>query len=449
MNRFYALITLLFIAFSLSAQTYSASDYDAVMAEAFSADGPGATVLIAKKGEIIYQKAFGKADLELDVKMRPEHIFRIGSITKQFTACAILKLAEDGKLALDDEITKFLPDYPTQGHKITIEHLLHHTSGIKSYTGMEKWTPEVHRKDFTPQAMVDFFKDEPMDFAPGEQMKYNNSGYFILGYIIEKASGTDYGNYIETTFFKPLGMTSSSYDYTDRIIPNRASGYGPGENGYANAPFVSMTQPYGAGSLLSTVADLNTWYQAVVAGKVISPENFKKALTPATLNNGETSDYGYGWGLGETEGSPRFGHGGGIFGFLTASEYFIEEEVFVTVFSNCNCNDPNGVAQRLGKMAIGKYKPMEVMELSDGQLKSYAGKYELMPGFFVTITQNGKQLKGQATGQGSMDLKAFELHNFANEAAGIKIRFNPTDDGKVPTFTLFQGGQQMEAKRVE
>jgi len=449
MNRFYVFVTLLFVAFSLPAQTYSAADYDAVMEESFPSDGPGATVLIAKKGEIIYQKAFGKANLELDVDMRTEHIFRIGSITKQFTACAILKLAEDGKLALDDEITKFLPNYPTQDQKITIEHLLHHTSGIKSYTGMEKWTPEVHRKDFTPQAMVDFFKDEPMDFAPGEEMRYNNSGYFLLGYIIEKASGTNYGNYIETTFFEPLGMKSSSYDYTDRIIPNRASGYGPAENGYANAPFLSMTQPYGAGSLLSTVADLNTWYQAVVAGRVISPENFKKALTPATLNNGEKTDYGYGWGLGETEGSPRFGHGGGIFGFLTASEFFPEEEVFVTVFSNCNCNDPGGVAQRLSKMAIGKYKPMEVVELTDQQLENYAGKYELMPGFFVTITQNGKQLKGQATGQGSMDLTAFEPHKFANESAGIKIQFHPGTDGKVPSFTLFQGGQEMKAKRVE
>lgn len=449
MNRIYSLITLLSVVFPLSAQTYSATDYDAVMAATFPDDGPGATVLIAKKGEIIYQKAFGKADLELDVTMRPDHIFRIGSITKQFTACAILKLAEDGKLALDDEITKFLPDYPTQGHKITIKHLLHHTSGIKSYTGMEKWTPEIHRKDFTPQEMVDFFKDEPMDFAPGEKMKYNNSGYFLLGYIIEKASGLDYGNYIETTFFEPLGMNSSSYDRTEEIIPNRASGYGASENSYANAPYLSMTQPYGAGSLLSTVSDLNTWYQAVVSGKVITPEHFKKATTPATLNSGEKTDYGFGWGLGETEGSPRFGHGGGIFGFLTASEYFTEEEVFVTVFSNCNCNDPGGVALQLGKMAIGKYKPVETVELPDGQLQTYVGKYELMPGFFVTITQNGKQLKGQATGQGSMDLKAFEAHNFANEAAGIKIRFNPDTDGKVPTFTLFQGGQEMEAKRVE
>jgi CubicO group peptidase (beta-lactamase class C family) len=308
----------------------------------------------------------------------------------------------------------------------------------------------VHKQDFTPQEMVDFFKDEPMDFAPGEEFRYNNSGYFLLGYIIEKASGMDYGVYIEKTFFEPLGMKNSSYDRTAVIIPNRASGYGAGPDGYANAPYLSMTQPYGAGSLLSTVADLNTWYQAVVAGKVISPESFKKATTPAVLNSGEKTDYGFGWGVGETEGSPRFGHGGGIHGFLTASEYFLNEDVFVTVFSNCNCNQPSGVAQKLGKMAIGKYKPLEVVELPKAMLEKYVGKYELMPGFFITITitEDGKQLTSNATGQGSFTLTAYKEHHFSYEAAGIKIRFNVNDKGEVPTFTLFQGGER-EAKRVE
>jgi CubicO group peptidase (beta-lactamase class C family) len=221
MQRLFTFFVLLLLTCSLPAQT--ATEYDEVMNKAFPADGPGATVLIAKKGEIVYHKAFGKANLELDVTMRTDHIFRIGSITKQFTASAILKLAEEDKLSLDDEITKFLPDYPTQEHKITVTHLLNHTSGIKSYTGLEKWTSEVHKQNFTPQEMVDFFKEEPMDFAPGEEFRYNNSAYFLLGYIIEKASGIDYGTYIENTFFEPLGMKSSSYDRTADIIPNRAS----------------------------------------------------------------------------------------------------------------------------------------------------------------------------------------------------------------------------------
>ncbi|MEM9928974.1 MAG: serine hydrolase, partial [Bacteroidota bacterium] len=200
---------------------------------------------------------------------------------------------------------------------------------------------------------------------------------------------------------------------------------------------------------LSTVEDLNTWYHAVVAGKVISPESFSMATSPTTLNDGTTENYGFGWSMGDTEGSPNFGHGGGIHGFLTASTFYPEEEVFVTVFSNCNCNDPNAVNQRLGAMAIGKYKPLVTMEMSDDWLEAYAGKYELMPGFFVTITKKGKQLMGEATGQGSMPLTAFKAHHFANEAAGIKVRFNADGEHSVPSFTLFQGGAEMQAKRVK
>lgn len=451
--RFTLFLVCLFTTASLSlsaqSKTFTSADYDAVLTKTFPAEGPGATALISRKGEVIYHKAFGKANLEHDVDMRTDHIFRIGSITKQFTASAILKLKEEGKLSLEDEITKFIPDYPTQDHKITVRHLLNHTSGIKSYTGLEKWNVQEHRRDFEPLEMVDYFKDEPMDFAPGEEFRYNNSGYFILGYIIEKVSGKDYGTYIEDTFFKPLGMKNSSYDRTQNILPNRASGYGAGEGGYANAPYLSMTQPYAAGSLLSTVEDLNTWYQAVVAGKVISKESFLMATSPTTLNSGETENYGFGWGMSEVKGSPSFGHGGGIHGFLTASTFYPEEEVFVTVFSNCNCNDPGGVNGQLGEMAIGKYEPLKTVEMSTAWLEAYVGKYELMPGFFVTISKDGKQLVGQATGQGSMALTAYDEHQFANESAGIKVRFNPAEDGQVPTFTLFQGGAEMHAKRVK
>ncbi|WP_273443856.1 serine hydrolase [Neolewinella agarilytica] len=422
--------------------------YDQVLNERFPADGPGGTAIIVKKGEVVYHKAFGKANLELDVDMTTDHIFRIGSITKQFTACAILKLAEEGKLSLDDEITKFLPKYPTKRKTITVEHLLNHTSGIASYTGLKKWDAETRKQNFTPQEMIDYFKNEPMDFDPGDAFRYNNSGYFLLGYIIEKASGMPYADYIESTFFKPLGMSSSSYDRTSVVIPNRAAGYEPGLLGVQNASFVSMTQPYAAGSLLSTTGDLNTWYQAVVSGKVVSRESLAKAHTPATLNTGDKTSYGFGWSLGELEGSPFFGHGGGINGFLTASTYLPEEEVFVAVFSNCNCHDPGAVANKLAVMAIGKYEERKTVELPEAMLASYVGKYELSPQFIITITRSGKQLKAQATGQSPIDLVAFKEHHFHHEQIGIKVRFNPDDDGKISSLTLFQNGER-DAKRVE
>jgi len=194
-------LKLLILALSLligSLYGQEPKQFDKILKGQF-VEGPGYAVLIQKNGKTIYEKAIGMANLENSVPLTPNHIFRIGSITKQFTAVAILQLMEQGKLKLDDEITKFIPDYPTHGQKITIQHLLNHTSGIKSYTSMESWDSEVRKKDFTPETLIDLFKDEPMDFNPGEEFRYNNSGYILLGYIIEVITGDSYENYIELT----------------------------------------------------------------------------------------------------------------------------------------------------------------------------------------------------------------------------------------------------------
>lgn len=188
-----------------------------MLAAQYSPDEPGATVLVAKNGKIVYHKAFGMANMELAVKMETDNVLEIASITKQFTAVSILMLMEQGKLTLDDDITKFIEDYPTHGHHISIHHLLTHTSGIKSYTSMANFV-SLARKDYTPTKMIDYFKNEPMDFAPGEENWYNNSAYFILGYIIEKASGQTYEEFVETNIFEALGMKSSRYGSNKEII---------------------------------------------------------------------------------------------------------------------------------------------------------------------------------------------------------------------------------------
>lgn len=448
MKKRYLFIGLFLISIAAFGQQ---EQYDKIMETAFPAEGPGATAIVVKGGEVLYHKAFGQANVELGVPMQTDHVFRIGSITKQFTSMAVLKLAEDGKLSVEDEITKFLPDYPTQGHTITVHHLLNHTSGIKSYTGLEKWTPQVHRQDFTPLEMIDFFKDEPMDFAPGEEFRYNNSGYFILGYIIEKASGMTYEEYIETQFFAPLGMTQSYYGHPEEVTPKRVAGYSPGEEGgLQNGGYISMSQPYAAGSLLSTVGDLAKWYAAVKDGKVVSPASLKQALSPTVLNNGETEGYGYGLGLVYLEGSKGYGHGGGIHGFLTASTYLTEEDVFVAVFSNSNGNDPGGPANTLAKIAIGKYSPPKVVKVDALTLSRCAGDYELGPGFIVTVKVADNHLIGQATGQGPLELMPYAKDTYGHEAAGIKMKFDlSAASGVAPSFTLFQGGAEMVAKRVE
>jgi CubicO group peptidase (beta-lactamase class C family) len=350
--------------------------FDKILSEQNFENSPGFAVLVAKNNEVIYRKAFGYANLELDVPMKPENIFRIGSITKQFTAAAILKLEEEGKLSLQDDITKFIEDYPTHGHTITIEHLLTHSSGIKSYTSMKEWDAEMRKKDFTPAEMIDFFKNQPMDFAPGEEFLYNNSAYFLLGHIIEKASGKTYEEYLKDTFFEPLGMTGTSYGNPSRVIKNRAAGYMKKNGEFVNAEFLSMTQPYAAGSLLSNVDDLFTWYTAVMNDKVISKENRVKAHTSFKLNNGKPTGYGYGWFLGNIQGSPMIEHGGGINGYLTASLWLPDEKVFVAVFSNCNAMPPQSTAFKLAAAAIGKPFDRKEIELDKNILQDYVGVYE-------------------------------------------------------------------------
>nr|MCU0366897.1 beta-lactamase family protein [Bacteroidales bacterium] len=250
------LIITAFVSVDAAAQKINTkqltAEYDRMLSEKFRQGETGCAALVAKDGQIIYKKAFGMADLELNVPMQPDMVFRIGSITKQFTAVAILQLMEQGKLSLQDDITKYIPDYPTHGYNITIEHLLTHTSGIKSYTNVPEFQKYV-RQDMKPEEAINTFRNLPMEFAPGTKWNYNNSGYFLLGYIIEKVSGKTYQEYIEENFFKPLGMTGSCYGNDSRIIKNRASGYQPGKDGVQNADFLSMLLPYSAGAIQSTV----------------------------------------------------------------------------------------------------------------------------------------------------------------------------------------------------
>jgi CubicO group peptidase (beta-lactamase class C family) len=379
MKKLIFIFLILFFIDGLSNKAFTQNQekqFDKILSEQNFENSPGFAVLVAKNNELIYRKAFGYANLELDVKLQPDHIFRIGSITKQFTAAAILKLEEEGKLSLHDDITKFMKDYPTHGHTISIEHLLTHTSGIKSYTSMREWDAEMRKKDFSPEALIDFFKNQPMDFAPGEKFLYNNSAYFLLGYIIEKASGKTYEEYIQEALFEPLGMENSSYGNPSRVIKNRAAGYMKKNGEFVNAEFLSMTQPYAAGSLLSTVDDLFTWYTSIMNDKVISKENLIKAHTSFKLNNGKPTGYGFGWSLGNIQGSPMIEHGGGIHGYLTASLWLPEENVFVAVFSNCNAMSPQSTAIKLAAVAIEKPFDRKEIKLDKNILKDYVGVYE-------------------------------------------------------------------------
>jgi CubicO group peptidase (beta-lactamase class C family) len=353
---------------------------EAVLTKAYPADQPGAAVIATRDGEVLYRAARGMANLELGVPLEADMVFRLGSISKQFTGAAIALLEERGELSIDDPITKFLPDYPTHGHEITVAHLLAHTSGIRSYTGILGWMETKIKEDLTTEELVDGFKNEPMDFAPGERWSYSNSGYVLLGAIIEKVTGKSYEDFVEQEIFAPLGMTSSYYGSHDQIILRRASGYDGSPGEYRNAQYLSMTQPHAAGSLLSTVNDLAKWDHALYSNCLLSDETRKKMMTPFKLNDGSSTEYGYGFLIGELRDRPLVFHGGGIFGFITYGLRLPQERIYVAVLTNSTGHPvrADDVARRLAAIAIGDPFPeFEAIELDQPTLESYTGIYRV------------------------------------------------------------------------
>ncbi|MBK8108825.1 MAG: beta-lactamase family protein [Saprospiraceae bacterium] len=300
--------------------------------------GPGGSFLIAHKNQIIYQKSFGLANLEWNIPLTDQSVFQIGSMTKQFTAIAILMLEKEGKLSTSDTLSQYLPDFP-RANTITLHHLLTHTSGIRDYTRMKDLN-NIAQKEMSAVELIDFFKHEEPSFLPGEKFEYNNSGYIILGHIIELVSGLQYHEFIEQHIFKKAGMTSSYYASDKSIIPLRAYGYHKKEQGYVNKRQISYTIPFSAGSLMSTVSDLLKWQQALNQFTLLPPEIQAKAFSPYILNNGEVIHYGYGWHIKEAEGSSVREHGGSIFGYKSMAVYYPSENIYVVGLTNCDCWSP-------------------------------------------------------------------------------------------------------------
>jgi CubicO group peptidase (beta-lactamase class C family) len=305
MRRPTLLIALLFATAQAPAAEPSRTDVAAFAARTLDANcdkaAPGMAVLLARGDEVLYRGACGSANLELGVPLSADHVFRIGSVTKQFAAAAALKLVEAGKLSLDDPLTKFVPGYPG-GERVTVRMLLNHTSGLRSYTdvpGVMTGTPIM--RDVTTAELIDTFKAEKPDFAPGEGWHYNNSGYVLLGAVIEAASGKPWHVYLDETFFKPLGMRHTRYgNQQERVIPGHVDGYTFNEDHWARAGYLSMTQPHAAGALVSTVDDLLTWNRALHEGKVLQDASYRAMITP--VGKAVENNYGFGISTGTLRG---------------------------------------------------------------------------------------------------------------------------------------------------
>ena len=354
MQKIFLFYSIVMLAFPLNAQKSNQKIDSLILSEFKESEGPGGIFMVAQKGKPVYEKAFGMANLELDEKLNINSVFQIGSMTKQFTAIAVLMLEEQGKLKVSDPISKYIPSYPN-GNNITIHHLLTHTSGIKDFTKM-KALQDIAQKEMTPEQMVDFFKNEPVDFAPGEKFEYNNSGYVVLGYIIELASGETYEDFIRKNIFDKVGMTNSYYATDRKIIKNRAYGYHKKSYGYVNKTVINFSVPFASGSLMSTLGDMLKWQNALNQNLLLSSKEKTKAFTKYKLNNGQEIEYGYGWHLKNINGIPTREHGGSIFGFKSMAVYIPSEDIYVIGFSNCDCNSPTQLVKDIAKISMENLK---------------------------------------------------------------------------------------------
>lgn len=353
------------------------ADIDALMNAEVKPDGPGAAIAVVKDGAVVHRAGYGLANIEWKIPIQPDTVFRLASISKQFTAVGVMILAEQGKLRVDDPITQFFPNYPTSGHHITVHHLLTHTSGIFSYTS----DPDALNKlllDKTPQELCDSFSRVPFDFKPGTRYLYNNSGYILLGMIIEKLSAMSYADFIQKNIFDPLGMKNSYYLSNEPIIPRRAAGYDAGPNGIQNARYLSMTQPHAAGALGSTVDDLVLWDRALTENRLVSAETLAQMHTSATLDDGTLIDYGYGWEINNYQQHRAIHHGGSIFGFATFIARFPDDDLSIVVLTNYSGYESSKITAMIARRMLGlpevKHKPFG---LSQEALQKCAGTYRM------------------------------------------------------------------------
>lgn len=302
------------------------------------------TVLIAKQGKVLFSQGYGFANAEHSIPNTSQTVFRLGSITKQFTAVAILQLQELDKLKIQDPISKYLPEYP-QGNKITIHHLLTHTSGIPSITDFPNLV-EIQRHPSTPEQVMAYFKDLPLEFEPGSDCKYSDSGYIVLGAIVERVAGISYAKYVQEHFFLPLGMKATYFDHNQSIIPHRAAGYSIGTTGEKiNAEFIEMSFPHGAGSLASTVGDLYLWDRAVKEGKLLSKESTEKLFEVHAFSSKNQIAYGYGFFIDSEKCT--IGHMGSIEGFRAASYRHLDDDVTLILLSNQESTQSTALVQEL------------------------------------------------------------------------------------------------------
>lgn len=380
--HFFALVLLLTTAVAVQAD--KVDDY--VKAQMERQHVPGVSVVVIKDGKIVKSEGYGLANVELNVPATPQTVYKIGSVSKQFIASGIMLLVQDGKLSLDDSITKFLDSAPETWKPITVRHLLTHTSGIlREAPGFD---PLKIQSD---AEVIKTAYSMPLRFTPGEKYEYCNVGYFTLAEIITKVSGKPWPDFLQERVFKPLGMNATRTTNMSEMVPNRANGYVWRNGKLQNAGILFALRPSGA--LLSTVLDLAKWEAALESGTLLKPTTLEQMWTPVKLNNGKTHPYGFGWELDPLRNHKQINHGGSLPGFRAQLARFVDDKVTVIVLTNGDNANAGGITQGIANFYIPGLLPEHKLARIDPKiLDGYVGKYEANPTTTIAVTREGDTL---------------------------------------------------------
>jgi CubicO group peptidase (beta-lactamase class C family) len=374
-----AIFLFLIVCSSGFAQNITKADLnaiDSVMKSYYRPEEPGTSIVVAKDGKIVFSKGYGMANLEQHTPISTASVLRMGSMTKQFTAIAILMLVQKGQLSLDDRLSKFYQEQFKDDHGITIRHLLGHTSGIKDYITIPEVRAYATRK-IKPQDIIAIIAQSPLDFEPGTDYTYSNSGYFILGGILEQITGVPYPEFITKNILQPLKMQHTSYEDPAQIIADRASGYYRRAEGFINAPYIDMSVIFSAGALLTNPEDMVKWDESLYLHSLVNAQYIKMAMEPQQLHNGDHTDYGFGFRMAKVNGVNSIEHGGGIFGFQCYGIRVESAHVYVLVMTNFEGKNKYDVAcAQAAAIAIGKsYSQNKYLTMSKAELADYTGRF--------------------------------------------------------------------------
>jgi len=405
------------------------------------------SALVAKNGVILLNKGYGYRNAADKIANTEQTVFQLGSVTKQFTSAIILKLQQEKKLSVSDKLSRYFPDYP-KGDSITIEHLLTHTSGIFNYTNDGNFMVNEVTKSASREKIMALFKDKPLDFSPGTSWNYSNSGYSLLGYIIEKVTKVPYEKVVRKYIFTPLRMTHSGFDFTHLKSNEKATGYFKlNDKEAVTSPIVDSTVAYSAGAIYSTTGDLYLWHKALQQNKILSKEQQEKAYTPVK------NRYGYGWSIDSVEGKRRVSHGGGIHGFVTNISRVPEDDICIVLLSNSSDPAISEITKSIYAILYGKEyelpKERIAIKLPEEKLKEYEGEYEIREGLHVIISLKDGELVAAPTGQRTNILYVEKEDLLFLKSQDIQLAFTRNDKKEIDGFILHQNGAKVPCKKIK